>query len=88
MHPNAIGMYEASQSIMTINSMTLAGKSKHYPLFSSQRCYGIDASGAICREETSEERRTGEHQCRNEERQWIARTHFIQDFGKNPPYSQ
>src|SRR3954466_10598150 len=58
------------------------------PLLRSQRRYRVHASGAVCREETSKKRRTGEHQGCDNKCQGIARTYVIQDFGQNAPCSE
>jgi len=57
-------------------------------LVGTQRRHRIHASGAARREKTSEERCSSEHQTCADERQWISRTHFIQNSGKDAPCSQ
>ena len=69
-------------------SMTLDVKPEQRPLFRSKCLYGVHASGAVGREETSKKRRAREHQSCGNERQRIARTYVIQDFGQNASCSQ
>src|SRR5262249_51409030 len=68
--------------------MTLHGKPEQRPLFRSKRRYGVHASGAVRREKTSKKRRAREHESCSNERQWIARTYVIQDFGQNASCGQ
>src|SRR5215469_1592145 len=67
--------------------MTLHDKLQR-PLFRSKRLYGVHASGAVGWEETGKKRRAREHQSCSNERQWIARTYVVQDFGQNASCSQ
>src|SRR5215831_1237653 len=98
MYTNAIGLRRIAAAHVTMpqyfvwlrpeHLMTLHGKPEQWPLFRSKCLYGVHASGAVRREKTSKKRRACEHESCSDERQRVARTYVIQDFGQNATCGQ